>query len=90
MDLLIEFLTKVAKHSEVNLMTVKNLGIAFGNSLMWSVALLTPELANRQNKATEMLIQHYDALLKEENSLTNNNNTNKDENVVQTEQTINN
>ena len=36
LQFLMEFLTRVAEHSEINKMTISNLAVVFGPNLVWS------------------------------------------------------
>uniref|UniRef100_A0A8C9WCG6 Rho GTPase activating protein 42a n=1 Tax=Scleropages formosus TaxID=113540 RepID=A0A8C9WCG6_SCLFO len=62
LDILIKHLLKVSKHSQMNLMTVSNLGVIFGPTLMRSQEETVAAMMNIkfQNIVVEILIENYE------------------------------
>ncbi|XP_018591954.1 rho GTPase-activating protein 42 isoform X1 [Scleropages formosus] len=64
LDILIKHLLKVSKHSQMNLMTVSNLGVIFGPTLMRSQEETVAAMMNIkfQNIVVEILIENYEKI----------------------------
>ncbi|XP_054448461.1 rho GTPase-activating protein 42 isoform X2 [Pteronotus mesoamericanus] len=64
LDILIKHLVKVSLHSQQNLMTVSNLGVIFGPTLMRAQEETVAAMMNIkfQNIVVEILIEHYDKI----------------------------
>ncbi|KAB1272590.1 Rho GTPase-activating protein 42, partial [Camelus dromedarius] len=62
LDILIKHLVKVSLHSQQNLMTVSNLGVIFGPTLMRAQEETVAAMMNIkfQNIVVEILIEHYE------------------------------
>ncbi|XP_035288962.1 rho GTPase-activating protein 42-like isoform X2 [Anguilla anguilla] len=67
LDILIKHLVTVSKHSQMNLMTVSNLGVIFGPTLMRSQEETVAAMMNIkfQNIVVEILIENYEKIFKE-------------------------
>uniref|UniRef100_A0A4W3IKV0 Rho GTPase activating protein 42b n=1 Tax=Callorhinchus milii TaxID=7868 RepID=A0A4W3IKV0_CALMI len=65
LDLLLKHLVKVSTHSQKNLMTVSNLGVIFGPTLMRSQEETVAAMMNIkfQNIVVEILIENYEKVL---------------------------
>ncbi|XP_075054875.1 rho GTPase-activating protein 42 isoform X2 [Mixophyes fleayi] len=64
LDILIKHLVKVSLHSQQNLMTVSNLGVIFGPTLMRAQEETVAAMMNIkfQNIVVEILIEHYEKI----------------------------
>uniref|UniRef100_A0A8C5P7T5 Rho GTPase-activating protein 42 n=1 Tax=Leptobrachium leishanense TaxID=445787 RepID=A0A8C5P7T5_9ANUR len=64
LDILIKHLVKVSMHSQQNLMTVSNLGVIFGPTLMRAQEETVAAMMNIkfQNIVVEILIEHYEKI----------------------------
>ncbi|XP_075564519.1 rho GTPase-activating protein 42 [Pelecanus crispus] len=64
LDILIKHLVKVSLHSQQNLMTVSNLGVIFGPTLMRAQEETVAAMMNIkfQNVVVEILIEHYEKI----------------------------
>ncbi|XP_033002055.1 rho GTPase-activating protein 42 [Lacerta agilis] len=64
LDILIKHLVKVSLHSQQNLMTISNLGVIFGPTLMRAQEETVAAMMNIkfQNIVVEILIEHYDKI----------------------------
>lgn len=64
LDILIQHLVKVSLHSQQNLMTVSNLGVIFGPTLMRAQEETVAAMMNIkfQNIVVEILIEHYEKI----------------------------
>ncbi|XP_036379556.1 rho GTPase-activating protein 42-like isoform X2 [Megalops cyprinoides] len=64
LDILIKHLAKVSTHSQMNLMTVSNLGVIFGPTLMRSQEETVAAMMNIkfQNIVVEILIENYEKI----------------------------
>ncbi|XP_019385829.1 PREDICTED: rho GTPase-activating protein 42 isoform X1 [Crocodylus porosus] len=64
LDILIKHLVKVSLHSQQNLMTVSNLGVIFGPTLMRAQEETVAAMMNIkfQNIVAEILIEHYEKI----------------------------
>uniref|UniRef100_A0A8C2KFB8 Rho GTPase activating protein 42a n=1 Tax=Cyprinus carpio TaxID=7962 RepID=A0A8C2KFB8_CYPCA len=71
LDILIKHLHVVSTHSQKNLMTVSNLGVIFGPTLMRSQEETVAAMMNIkfQNIVVEILIENYDKVIKEAKAL---------------------
>ncbi|KAJ8275854.1 hypothetical protein COCON_G00076060 [Conger conger] len=67
LDILIKHLVTVSKHSQSNLMTVSNLGVIFGPTLMRSQEETVAAMMNIkfQNIVVEILIENYEKIFQE-------------------------
>ncbi|XP_018103256.1 rho GTPase-activating protein 42 isoform X2 [Xenopus laevis] len=64
LDILIKHLVKVSMHSQQNLMTISNLGVIFGPTLMRAQEETVAAMMNIkfQNIVVEILIEHYEKI----------------------------
>ncbi|KAE8627679.1 hypothetical protein XENTR_v10007100 [Xenopus tropicalis] len=64
LDILIKHLVKVSMHSQQNLMTISNLGVIFGPTLMRAQEETVAAMINIkfQNIVVEILIEHYEKI----------------------------
>ncbi|XP_048839413.1 rho GTPase-activating protein 42 isoform X1 [Brienomyrus brachyistius] len=67
LDILIKHLVKVSTHSQMNLMTISNLGVIFGPTLMRSQEETVAAMMNIkfQNIVVEILIENYEKIFQQ-------------------------